>query len=227
MKKNQSTQNKNPDLEQFQNSQAKLSKRTRFFSLSTYLDEKKFRKVIQAHIKSIRAFCYILHDKDDTEPHTHIVMRTHSAWTSHQILRWFDGFVDADKKPINTLCEPANDLVALKDYLIHSDAVSRKEGKHLYSFDEVHDFGIWDMIPQNDSYDDTYEILNKLLVGTSYREMVRQYGRKFLYHWGAYSEMADKIRTDEGYHDARIRSMGELLGEPNLKEVKDMEDFEK
>lgn len=227
MKKGKSVKEKTSDLEQFSNSQTFLCKRTRFFSLITYLDEKRFRKVITTHIRSIRAFCYIHHDRDESVPHYHIIMRTHSAWTSIQICRWFAGYVDKEKKPINTFCEPANDLTALKEYITHSDEESREKGKYQYTVGDIQDFGLWDIVPQNDSYDDSYEILNKFLACTSCRELVRQYGRKFVYHWGAYSEIADKIRTEEGYHEARIRSMGELLGDTALKPIDSMEDFEK
>ena len=226
MKKSKPTQNKNPDLEGFQNSQIQ-SRKTRYFSLMTYASEKQIQKVIQSHIKSIRAFAFIFHDKDEAEPHHHIIMRTHSTWSSFQIRKWFAGLLDKEKKQINTFCEPANDLGALEEYLTHSDEESKQKGKHEYSRDDIKDFGLWDMIPRGESYDDSYEILNHLLSGTSYREMVRHYGRKFVYHWGAYSDLADKIRTDEGYKEAAVRSRFELIGEPNYKVIDSMEDLEK
>ncbi len=215
MPKSQATQNKNPDLEGFQNSQIQARK-TRFFSLMTYADEKQIQKVFTKHARSVRAFCYILHDQDDAEPHHHIVMRTHSTWSSAQLRKWFSGLTDKEKKPINTFCEPANDLVALKDYLTHSDEESRAKGKHQYSQSDIKDHGIWDLIPKNDSYDNSYEIVNKILVGTPYRELVRQYGRAFLYHWDKFVDMAAEIRQDEGYKEALLRSSYELA---ELKDI--------
>ncbi len=221
MKLTQATQSKNPDLEGFQNSQTQ-SRKTRFFSLMTYADEKQLQKVMMKHIKSIRAYCYILHDKDENEPHHHVVLRTHSTWSSFQLRKWFSGLTDKEKKPINTFCEPANDLVALKEYLTHSDDESRTKGKYQYSASDIRDYGIWDLIPKNDSYDSSYEIINKILVGTSYRELVRQYGRSFLYHWDKFADMAAEIRQEEGYKEARMRALDELC---NLMEITDMEDF--
>ena len=226
MKKSQATQNKNPDLEGFQNSQIQ-SRKTRFFSLVTYASEKQIQKVLQTHVKSVRAFCYILHDKDESTPHYHIILRTHSTWTSVQLRKWFNGLSDKDKKIINTFCEPANDLYALKEYLTHSDDESKTNGKHEYSQSDIKDFGIWDIIPKKDSYDDAYEIVNEILLGRSYRELVRRYGVKFLYHWEKYADVAGEIRQEEGYKEARMKAYMEVYGDTYMKSIEDMEDLQK
>lgn len=252
MAKSKTTQKKNNNLEAFQNSQSKTRKaptispenvpattpesesmgnpiiqnrKTRFFSLMTYASEKQLRRVIEDHIRSVRAFCYILHDKDEAVPHYHILMRTHSTWTSAQIRRWFHRLVDADKKPINTFCEPASSMDALDDYIFHADDKSVAQGKHQYSRDQVKDFGIWDLAEKKDSYDDSYEIINQIIAGKSYRELVRTYGRKFLFHWDKYADVAAEIRQDEGYKEARERSKMELYLEPRYVELTSLEDM--
>ena len=134
----------NENLEQFQNSQPK-SRKSRFFSLTTYATEKQIKNVIGDHIKSIRAFCYIYHDKDENEPHHHILIRTHSTWTFSQLCRWFADLQDRDHNKVNTFCEIANDMESLERYILHDTAEAREAGKHLYSREDIKDFGMCDL----------------------------------------------------------------------------------
>ncbi len=225
MSKNKASQEKNSNLELFQNSHVKTRKR-RFFSLMTYANKQQIMKVMKAHVNSIRAFCFILHDKDDATPHIHIIVRTHSTWTCTQLIRWFVGLKDSKGQEINTFCEPANDLIALKDYLTHSDSESREKGKYQYNEKEIEDFGMWDMIPRNESFDDSYEILNEVLIGTPYRTLVRRYGRKFLYHWETYANMAGEIRQAEGFKEAKMQALMETYGLPKEEiKIEDLEEY--
>ena len=200
-------------------------KRTRFFSLTTYATEKQIQKVLGDHVRSIRAMCYILHDKDEAEPHYHILMRTHSNWTTAQIAKWFADLKDKEKKPINTFCETANDMDALKQYILHADVKSREEGKHLYAKEDIKDFGLCDLSERKDSYDNSYEILMKVLAHANPRDLVRYYGRDFLYHLNAYYECADKIRELEGYKEASMFARMEMFSESNLKKVEGIDDL--
>lgn len=200
-------------------------KRTRFFSLTTYATEKQIQKVLGDHVRSIRAMCYILHDKDEAEPHHHILMRTHSNWTTAQIAKWFSDLKDKEKKPINTFCEIANDMDALELYILHADAKSKEEGKYLYTKEDIKDFGLCDLSERKDSYDNSYEILMKVLAHANPRDLVRYYGRDFLYHLNAYYECADKIRELEGYKEASMFARMEMFTESNLKKVEDVDDL--
>ena len=115
--------------------------------------------------------------------------------------------------------------MALKEYLTHSDEESIAEGKHQYSPDEIHDYGLWDMVDRKESYDDSLEIVNKIILGVSYRELVRQYGRKFLYHWDKYADIAEKVYQDEGYREARACSYADLHGMPVFKNIDNLEEL--
>ena len=199
---------------------------SRFFSLTTYATEKQIHKVIGTHVKSVRAMCYIFHDKDEAEPHHHILMRTHSAWTPKQIANWFADLKDKDKQPINTFCETAHDMEALKKYILHADPESIEEGKYQYPKEAIKDFGMSDLAEKTNAYDNTYEIINRLLMGANPRELVRYYGRDFLYHYNCYYEVVEKIRDYEGYKEARMFSRMDLFNDANLKDIENMEDVE-
>lgn len=214
----------NGNLESFQVSQSKMRK-SRFFSLTTYANEKQIQKVIGSHASSLRALCYILHDKDESEPHYHILLRTHSTWTAAQIAKWFAGLKDKEQKMINTFCETANDMDALEKYILHDTEEARQAGKHQYGKEDIKDFGMCDLSERKDCYDSSYEILMKVLAGANPRDLVRFYGRDYLYHLNAYYECADKIRELEGYKEARIFARMNMFDKRNMKEVENIDDL--
>ena len=203
----------------------KDNKKTRYFSLTSYATEKQIQKVICDHVKSIRALCYIFHDKDEAEPHYHILIRTHATWSPAQIANWFSGLKDKEKKKINTFAEVANDMRALELYILHQDEKSIEEGKHQYNKEDIKDFGLTDLFERKESYDNSYEILLRVLARTNPRDLVRFYGRDFLYHMNSYYECADKIREVEGYKESAVYSRMELFHSANLQKVEDIDDL--
>lgn len=172
-------------------------KRTRAFSIMTYIGEKNIQKVLYDHSKSIRSFAYIYHDKDETTAHHHLLIKTYDAWSSVQISKWFDIF----KLEINenTLVQPASDLWALREYITHSDYQSIQEGKHRYNIEEVVDGGLFDMIEAKDSYDDTYEVINAMLQGVPTKVLIRRYGKKLIYHYSQFMAVKEAIEHEEYY----------------------------
>lgn len=162
------------------------------------------------HIKQVRAFAYIQHDKDDAEAHIHLLMRTYDSWSDTQIAKWFKGRKDAKGEECNTFVEVANDLYALKEYITHSDQESIENGKYQYNESDIKDFGLWDIVDKKETYDDTMEIVNMILRGVSQRELLKRYGRKYLYHMIDFLNVASEIRQEEGYKEARQRALEEL-----------------
>ena len=114
---------------------------------------------------------------------------------------------------------------ALKQYILHADAKSKEEGKHSYAKEDIKDFGLCDLSERKDSYDNSYEILMKVLAHANPRDLVRYYGRGFLYHLNAYYECADKIREFEGYKEASVFARMEMFNESNLRKVEDVDDL--
>lgn len=226
--KSQTTQGKKGNLEEFQNPQKKLGKspkRARIFSCVTYIGEKGLNKAILDHQRQVRAFAYIMHDKDENEPHIHLLLRTYDSWTDTQIAKWFKGRKDAKGEECNTFVEVANDIHALKEYMTHSDEESRAQGKFEYSESDIRDFGLWDIVSKKDSYDDTMEIVNTILRGVTQRELLRRYGRKYLYHMTDYQQVCSEIRQEEGYKEAKQRACEELGMAMRISNDTDIADF--
>lgn len=178
---------------------AKESKETtkkfsRFFACVSYIpDTDKVIELIQQHSKSIRAFAVIKHDRDETDAHHHFVIRTFSSWECLKVANWFK-----DDSGQNTFAQPVHDRQAIIDYLTHEGEFSEETGKHHYDKSEIIDGGLSDLLPKEDCLDDTDEIIEHLLNGTPFRQLVKMYGRSFVFHYAQYALIAQKISEQEG-----------------------------
>lgn len=199
MSKTKKTEEKaevNENLEQFSKSEKKPRKKkkvgkSRYFCFMTYASEKEIQTTIAKHSSSIRAFAYIYHGEDDSVPHWHLLVRTYSTWTENQILKWFD-WVKL-KSNQNTMVEIMGDTIAMGEYLTHTDFASVMEGKHPYKREDIRDFGLFDIVDKRDSYDETYEIVQNVIAGMNERDLIRRYGKNYLFHRNAFQEAADVI----------------------------------
>lgn len=202
--------------------------RSRYFSLTTYATEKQIKKVFKVHLSSLRAFCYIHHDQDEAEPHFHILIRTHSAWTCRQICNWFADLKDENKQKVNTFCEVASDMMALQRYILHDTDEAREEGKHQYAAADIKSYEFHELVEKKNAYDSSYEILEKVLLGVHPRELCRYYGRDYLYHFSQYHEMAQMIEETDARIYHTIRTARRM--KPALEPITDdglMEELEK
>ena len=168
--------------------------KTRYFAIVSYLTCEQLASILQTKSSSVRAWALINHDKDIKDPHRHVVIRTHSTWTPSQVGAWFKGYYNGEKE-VNTFVEVVHDRTAICEYLTHEN----DPDKHHYDVSEIVDHGLADIMPSGESSDDTFEIVEKMLEGVSTRELVRLYGRDFLYHYGSYALVVERIRQEEQY----------------------------
>lgn len=205
MRKNEKKQENTPkteNLEPFSKSEKTERKthkvrKSRYFSFMTYASEKAVTTTIAKHAQSVRSFAYIKHDKDESEPHIHLVVRTYSTWSEGQIVKWFDWVKQRDNQ--NTFVEVLNDTVAMGEYLTHEDAESVKAGKHIYDRGEIQDFGLFDIVDKRNAFDETFEIVCNINAGMKERDLVRRYGKNYLYHRNAYHESAEAMYQEQRY----------------------------
>lgn len=173
----------------------KRASAVRLHSLITYADEKDIQNVIFNHSSSIRSYAYIHHNRDKTEPHYHLVIRTYDAWTQTQLLKWFDNLKLS--KNVNTFYEEGGDIGGLHTYLQHKDLKSIEAGKEQYELEEIKDFGLFAEYTEKDSYDGTYEIINAMLNGVPTRTLVRRYGKQLIYHYSQFVAVRDAITQED------------------------------
>ncbi len=170
------------------------SPKGRFFSLVSYQDNtSEILNTLTFKESSLRAYAVIKHDKDNAPVHHHIVLRTNSSWTVESVRKWFSGYVDAKGEMISTLGQLVRDRSAIIDYLTHENETD----KYHYDKSDIIDGGLYDILPLDNSVDDSFEIISKMLDGCSTRELVRLYGRDFVYHYGSYQAIVMSIQREE------------------------------
>ncbi len=173
------------------NENKKMSaKKSRFFACVSYItDTDIILNCIQLKSNSVRSFAVIKHDKDDADTHHHMVIRTNSTWTCPQVAKWFK-----DENGQNTFVQPVIDRNGIIEYLTHEN----EENKYKYDKADIIDGGLEDLLPKCDCTDDSFEIIDQMLRGVPTRELVRLYGRDFIYHFGSYQVIVQAIKEEEG-----------------------------
>lgn len=182
--------------------------RSRYFSLVTYLSEDQIKATMEHYKDYIDSALYILHDKDivqktdDTqgdllkEAHTHILMRSYEATTASAVKKWFMRFRFSDENGlINTMVEICDSVGSARDYLTHKN----DPDKYQYSTADVLEFGRgWECFNHaSRCVDDCIDIIDRISEGASLRQLVREYGRDFVYHFNQYERMASFIQHQE------------------------------
>lgn len=186
-------------------------KRGRTLAIMTYCTAEQIEAVLGSHYSSVRGYCYIYHDKDESEPHRHVIIRTYDAWSSSQICKWFELQKDSTGKYINTFCEVVSDIEAMMLYILHQDKESIEAGKHRYEQNDIVDRGLYLFQDNKESADNTFEILQLLDKGVSLRWLLRVYGRDLLYHYNQYKELLADVREQERYKNMKEVNENEEL----------------
>lgn len=152
---------------------------------------------MSSHSRQVRGYAYIYHDKDDSEKHFHVVLRTFDAWTPEQVAKWFGLCKDDKEEYVNTFNEPVSDLTAICNYLTHKDVDSIKAGKHQYYEKEIIDRNLLRTIEKKEACDHSFAILLALEKGSSLRDLLRIYGKELLYHYRQYKEFLEDMHQQE------------------------------
>lgn len=135
-------------------------------------------------------YCYILHDKDKTDVHYHIIA-TFPIQKSINAVRKMPASVS------NTFSQPLDDVNKLLDYFTHKD----EEGKAEYDASGIvyDDLSYWQKrmssgdvdVPSNDMF------VDDLLASTVTIEfMSRKYGRDFMKNYKTYMSLRKVINTE-------------------------------
>ena len=165
----------------------------RRFALVTYIsDIAAIMAILSANSRKIRSYAAICHDKDETDAHYHIVIRTFNAFTAKQVADWFNG--NSFSGGQNTFAQFVEDAQGIIDYLTHVN----NPDKYQYSRDAIIDGGLDDLLPREDYIDNSYEIVADILAGFSIDILLRRYGRELVYHYQQYKTIAERILAEDG-----------------------------
>lgn len=189
------------------------SSATKFVSLVTYAKAPDVERILAEKSEMLNYAFWIQHDKDEAEPHIHIVVGLVNSRKPNEVSNWFKKCANDEGVVQNTLAEPilsCNDIV---EYLTHTDVKSLQLGKHQYSEvdirvsrgkleafrEEKSDYQRRDEAKSKKEAkeDECEQLLNDIIAGTSCRTMARRYGRDFIKNHKAYREYAAMVVLEE------------------------------
>lgn len=175
------------------------TKRSRNFSLVTYLRPEQIESVLLRHDRQVKAYAYITHDKCNKEVHTHLLICLINNTTCNAIQNWFSGFEDEKCLQINTLVQPMHDLYSSYKYLTHETEQAIDDGKYLYSADDIKGNNIsYFTDTSKQDVDNLTLAINDLLAGIPLVEVMQKYGRDFIVHYGHIKTLFNDIQKQNG-----------------------------
>lgn len=191
-----------------------MPNRTNELFLISYLPSTNIiNDILDKKLKNIKSYAFIYHDKDiyfndilddkneiihkkgDLKvPHFHIYLKLKSSRDSEEIKRWFipKDLIDENGLPYNCLSQKVKSSVACIEYLTHKN----EPDKYQYSESDIISYNI-DSVLENDAIDNSIDIVEDMLSGFSTRELVKRYGRDFIYHYSSYSAIVAKIKYED------------------------------
>ena len=191
-----------------------MPNRTNELFLISYLPSTNIiNDILDKKLKNIKSYAFIYHDKDiylndilddkneilhkkgDLKvPHFHIYLKLKSSRDSEEIKRWFmpKDLIDDNGLPYNCLSQKVKSSVACIDYLTHKN----EPDKYQYSENDIISYNI-DSVLENECIDNSIDIVEDMLSGFSTRELVKRYGRDFIYHYSSYSAIVAKIKYED------------------------------
>lgn len=183
--------------------------KSKLHSLVTYSTEDQLTKVLRAKSDFIEFAEFILHDQDQKEPHTHILLLLKAPRESKDVINWFKRCTDSKGEVANTMDKPVGNTYDAHEYLTHKN----DKGKYQYKDEQIKvligDVETW--LAQETVYDkseaakakkqarqdENDELVDDILGGTSYREMARKYGRDYMKNANAYRRYCANIVIEE------------------------------
>lgn len=171
------------------------------------------QKVLDNKAKQIVSYAYIMHDKDfytddvidkDTgdvlhvkgelkPPHIHIYLRLVNNRDVGEIRRWFESS-DENGQKINCLSRVVRDRVSCINYLIHNTKASKD--KYQYPVEDVVSYNV-EHIDDDMPVDSTFYIVEDMLKGIPKMELLKKYGRDFLYHYQNYVQFVKDLNSEQ------------------------------
>ena len=184
-------------------------------ALQTYATEEEFKCALASKREFVRNLSYIVHDKDNADPHIHAVLTLSQSMQLKRVCGWFKTCKDSKGEISNTFCEELLSAEAMEDYLTH--AGEGQVGKHQYNESEIKVLeGIQDArgylkgkldlareskerkeARREETEDENETLLNDVIAQKPRREMARKYGRDYMKNHKAYAEFAGLVVLEE------------------------------
>lgn len=174
-----------------------MSKAVRFrdFFIRSYLPLEDLTNLLEEKRKTINRYALIVHDKDDSEVHTHLFIRFKERRSLNAVLEEFPSVDSAGVKQSTHVEVCKNEIKSVR-YLMHLD----NPEKFQYNESEVLTFNL-DLQSYIDNESDNQDMftvaLMEMLDGVPLKELARRYGRDFIIHYRQLKELARDIEQEE------------------------------
>lgn len=160
-------------------SEEKKVKRCYTHAIITYNTEVK---CLERLFQEARHWAYVLHDKDKTDPHIHII----ATFPTERSFRQVTSYIDGDQ---NSFSQPCRDV---EDTLVYFTHLEEGDEKFKYTWEDIvyDDKSYWKRRTDEptEQTDKNVEFVNDLLTNDSLYEMACKYGRDYIKNFKAYND---------------------------------------
>lgn len=175
----------------------KTLSKTRTICSVTYGTEEDIKKLIEYEKKfNLQAVAYILHDKEESEKHYHIIWRFENPRIENCIKKDYE-YIGVKQNCFPNKCKS---IYKAYRYLTHED----EKNKPKYEEKEIKGVNIeyikqlaQESAPKEQKEDSAMQIIDDIIDGISIRDMVTKYGRDFVINIGKYEYVAQLINHEE------------------------------
>lgn len=163
-------------------------KKRRHYAISTYIGKDNVDNYVQNN-KKLFNYAYIVHDKDNNEPHIHLIVSYKNPRTLTGVRRDFANYEQ------NTFVETVKNIGGVYDYLTHKNHPDRYQ----YNEEDIvtaHGYRSGSNNP-NIEQDVAVLIVMDILDGLCRRELLLRYGREYAINRRHYESLACDIQYEE------------------------------
>lgn len=168
----------------------KVPSRIRSFSLVCYLETELEVMNALNSINDLQKFAYIHHDKDDSQPHFHVALVTANGHTLKAISKYFINKTNA----VNCFIEPLVSPKGIYTYMTHEE----EEDKYKYNVNDIISNDSTFFATAEYINDISVDIINAMLSGMPYRQLVTYFGKHFVYNCKNFEYIVNRIIAQEG-----------------------------
>lgn len=168
----------------------KMNDRCYNFFVMTYLKPEDFLPTLKRDC--VKHYAYIHHDKEDCEPHFHIILLLNNAKTKSAVQRMFPTHQ-------NTFAEVLLDKGFAFDYLTHEnepEEVPRYDKKDIVTDNFNYFYDICTGNEKEDKDEKTIAIIDDILAKMPARELLYKWGRDVVINFDKYLKFADRITSE-------------------------------
>lgn len=144
-----------------------------------------------------------LHDLDKKgngefkKPHYHLVLCFGTKKRGTSLVRLFN---TTEIRVINNTAQ----LKGSFEYLTHNSYNCEKKVKYEKSKLITNDLSYFEQLDNALGVDNSFDIIDKIILGVSIRELVKCYGKDFVYHYNQYNAIAELIMEEDKAKNKRL-----------------------